>query len=381
MDMTAPRPDRPDQKYDHTALVLQGGGALGSYQAGVYESLAEAGVYPDWFAGISIGSINAAILAGNTPERRLDQLRSFWHAVTSQPLLAGLLPKNTASRRMAGKLSSMNAMVAGIGGFFSPRFPPAWMLPDGDAGALSFYDTTPLRQTLLDHVDFDLINSGAVRLSLGAVNVRTGNFAYFDNSRLEIRPEHVMASGALPPGFPPIQVDGEYYWDGGLVSNTPLSYVLESARTGKILVLQVDLFSARGPFPQNIDDVEERRKDIGFSSRTRMNTDSYRERHQLKQAINQLVAALPKNKRDDPEFAALAELGTDNAFSIVHFIYRRAAYDGSSKDFEFSRRTMTAHWAAGRADARRTVRRLEWREPPLDTEGIAVFDMTRSGVN
>lgn len=314
MDMMVPR---PDQKYEHTALVLQGGGALGSYQAGVYESLAEAGVYPDWFAGISIGSINAAILAGNTPERRLDQLRSFWHAITSQAVLAGLLPQNTASRRLAGKLSSMNAIVAGIRGFFSLRFPPAWMLPDGDAGALSFYDTTPLRQTLLDHVDFDLINSGAVRLSLGAVNVRTGNFAYFDNSRLEIGPEHVMASGALPPGFPPIQIDGQYYWDGGLVSNTPLSYVLESARAGKILVFQVDLFSARGPFPQNIDDVEERRKDIGFSSRTRMNTDSYRERHQLKQAINRLVAALPKNKRDDPELAALAELGADNAFSKI----------------------------------------------------------------
>lgn len=372
---------QPDQKYDQTALVLQGGGALGAYQAGVYESLAACGVDPRWFAGISIGSINAAILAGNTPERRLDQLRSFWHGITNQPVLADLLPQNTATRRLVGKLSSGNAIVAGIDGFFRPRLPPAWMRPDGDPGALSFYDTAPLRQTLLEHVDFDLINSGAVRLSLGAVNVRTGNFTYFDNARIEIGPEHVMASGALPPGFAPIEIDGEYYWDGGLVSNTPLSYVLENAQAGKTLVLQVDLFSASGPFPQNIDDVEERRKDIGFSSRTRMNTDSYRQRHQLKQAINRLMAALPKNKRDDPELAALGALGADNAFSIVHFIYRRVAYDGSSKDFEFSRLTMAEHWAAGRADARRTLRRLEWREPPLDTEGIAVFDMTRSGVN
>ena len=370
-----------DQKYDHTALVLQGGGALGSYQAGVYESLAQADVLPGWFAGISIGSINAAILAGNVPERRLEQLRSFWHAITSRSALAGFLPNNTASRRLSGKLSSGSVIVSGIDGLFRPRVPPAWIRQDGDPGALSFYDTAPLRQTLLDHVDFDLINAGAVRLSLGAVNVRTGNFTYFDNASLEIGPEHVMASGALPPGFPPIEIDGEYYWDGGLVSNTPLSYVLENSPSGKTLVLQVDLFSASGPFPQNVDDVEERRKDICYSSRTRMNTDSYRQRHHLKQAINRLVAALPKDKRDDPELAALAALGTDSAFSIVHLIYRRAAYDGSSKDFEFSLETMNDHWAAGRGDARRTLRTLDWREPPLDAEGIAVYDMTRSGVS
>ena len=272
-------------------------------------------------------------------------------------------------------------MVAGgIPGFFAPRFPPAWLEMPGAVGALSAYDTAPLRRTLEKLIDFDLLNSTDTRISLGAVNVRTGNFSYFDSRNMKLGPEHVMASGALPPGLPPIEIDGEFFWDGGLVSNTPLSHVLDNAEARSTLVFQVDLFSATGPFPETLGDVEERRKDIVYSSRTRMNTDMFREKHDLRQAIARLAAELPADAAKDPEIARLAALGNDHAFSIVHLIYRRASYDGPGKDFEFSRRSMTEHWQAGWSDARRTLRNHAWRVPPRVEEGIAVFDINRSGV-
>jgi NTE family protein len=371
----------PNHRYDETALVLQGGGALGAYQAGTYEALAEAGVLPDWFAGISIGSINAAIMAGNPPAKRVEALRSFWNRITEDYPSVAFWPGDTLSRRIGGTLSGLRALGAGIPVFFKPRFPSAWLQMPGAAGALSHYDTSPLRDTLLKHIDFDLLNSGVVRLSLGAVNVRTGNFTYFDTTQLRIGPEHVMASGALPPGFPPIRIDGEYYWDGGLVSNTPLSHVLGNAMTGSTLVFQVDLFSARGPFPETISDVEERRKDIVYSSRTRLNTDILREKHALQQAIAELAQLLPDDVRSHPRIAELTGLAREHTFSVVHLIYRRAAYDGPSKDYEFSRRSMLEHWAAGHSDGIRSLRTTEWRIPPQSAGGIDVYDTNRSGVN
>ncbi len=370
----------PHHLYRETAFVLQGGGALGAYQAGVYEAMAAAKVHPRWFAGISIGAINAAIMAGNKPEERVDKLRSFWTRVTTDLPQSFYVLDDTYSRRAFGALHSMSAVAGGISGFFKPRAHPAVLQLPGAADALSVYDTGPLRETLEEHVDFELINSGHNRLSLGAVNVRTGNFTYFDNERLRIGPEHVMASGALPPGFPPIEIDGEYYWDGGLVSNTPLSYVLGDAPAGSMLVFQVDLYSASGPFPETIGDVEERRKDIVYSSRTRMNTDMFREKQALRQAVAELAERLPENVREDPEVASLTALGSEHAISVIHLIYRRRAYDGPAKDFEFSRRSMGEHWTAGRADAVRTLRAVDWRTPPSPADGIAVFDMNRSGV-
>lgn len=375
-------PDRlpPNARFDQTALVLQGGGALGAYQAGVVEALHEAGVAPDWFAGISIGAINAAILAGNAPGERLARLRSFWDRVTHTDALATLAVDDTVSRRTLGTLSSLRAVAGGIPGFFTPRLPSPWLALPGSPRALSHYDTTPLRETLLELVDFDRINRGDVRLSLGAVNVRTGNFSFFDNHRMALGPEHVMASGALPPGFPPVQIEGEWFWDGGLVSNTPLAHVLEHAQARSTLVFQVDLFSATGPFPQNLFDVEERQKDIVYSSRTRLNTDAWRRQHALRQAIDTLARRLSPEALADPQIAPLVALGSPKAFSVVHLIYRRAAYDGPHKDTEFSRRTMAEHWTAGRNDARRTLRQRCWQNPPEPAEGIAVFDTNRAGV-
>jgi NTE family protein len=362
--------------YAQTALVFQGGGALGAYQAGVYEALAEAGCEPDWLSGISIGAINAAIIAGNAPADRLPRLRRFWEQVTSS------FPWPTFdfgddSRRMFNHTSAMSSLLRGQPGFFSPRLPPSFLQPRGATGALSVYDTKPLRTTLEALADFDRINAGGIRLSLGAVNIRSGNFVYFDSTGSKITPDHVMASAALPPGFPPVQIDGESYWDGGLVSNTPLCHVLDSGLAHDTLVFQVDLFSARGSLPGDLMEAEERKKHIVFSSRTRLNTDNYEEKHRLRQAIAELFEQLPPEARAREEFRKLRDLGDDHAVAIVHLIYRRASYEGQSTDYEFSRASMKEHWQAGLDDGRRTVRRPRWLEPREGADGVRVYDIAQ----
>jgi NTE family protein len=229
--------DTVDQ-HDQRVLVLQGGGALGAYQAGVYEELLSSAYEPDWIAGVSIGAINAALIAGNPPERRIERMTEFWHTVSSGmgPLSHAFTTTQDADtaaaaaawpRGLFNQFSAFWSMVAGIPGFYHPRMPPSNLHPEGTHAAISVYDTAPLRATLERLIDFDLINSKKVRLSVGAVNVVTGNSEYFDNFERTIGPEHVMASGALPPAFPPVVIDGESYWDGGIVSNTPLQYVLD----------------------------------------------------------------------------------------------------------------------------------------------------------
>ncbi len=274
------------QDYQVVALVLQGGGALGSYQCGVYEGMHAAGVRPNWFAGTSIGAINAAILAGNAPEHRVERLREFWNTICEPvgsygPAAAVVrsalawLPASHALAAWANTVGAFGALTYGQRGFFSPRAQPPFLFRDGSAKATSFYDTAPLKASLERFVDFDRINDDdGVRLSIGATNVANGNFRYFDSTRDRIRPEHVMASGALPPAFPAVEVDGEAYWDGGLVSNTPLDHVLTSTPRRDSLVFQVDLWSARGDLPRTLMDVLERQKDVQFSSRTRFGTDA-----------------------------------------------------------------------------------------------------------
>ncbi|MCI9880392.1 patatin-like phospholipase family protein [Methylobacterium goesingense] len=359
-------------------LVLQGGGALGSYQAGIYEALAADGLGLDWVAGISIGAINAALLAGNPPERRLDRLKAFWELVSSgvpgTPWLPGDQARAAFNEASAGWIATF-----GVPGFFRPRFPPATFFPAGAPEALSYYDTAPLRETLERFVDFDRINAGPVRLSVGAVNVRTGNFAYFDNRRDRITPEHIMASGALPPGFPPVTIDGESYWDGGIVSNTPLQYVLDVERGRDLTVFQVDLFPARGAMPRSLVDAAEREKDIRFSSRTRLNTDMSLQIRKAKAATRSLLAKLPPELSDDPDVAFLRDISHDNVVTILQLIYRRKAYERNSKDYEFSRATMREHWSAGLDDMRRSLRAPAWRDRRADAGGIAVFDLTRDG--
>lgn len=363
---------------ERTVLVLQGGGALGAYQAGVYEELAATGHVPEWVAGISIGAINAALIAGNPPERRVARFRGFWEMVSSS-LLAGPVVPGERAREIFNDSSAAFAAIFGLPGFFRPRFPPAPAFPAGAPEALSFYETNPLRRTLEEFVDFDLINARKLRLSLGAVNIRTGNFAYFDNHRQLIGPEHVMASGALPPGFPPIEIDGEHYWDGGLVSNTPLQYVLDESPRPDMLIFQVDLFSARGPMPRTLSEVSEREKDIRYSSRTRLNTDVFREQQALRRATYRLLAKLPDGFENDPDVALLRKLKCDAAVTIVHLIHRRKNYHTQSKDFEFSRHSVEEHWQAGIEDVRRTFRHEAWRTRTRPQGDVLVLDLTRDG--
>ena len=358
-----------------SVLVLQGGGALGAYQAGVYEALAAEGHAPDWVAGISIGAINAAIIAGNAPEERVAKLRAFWEGV-SHELLYRLDVGNGFARRAFNETSASWAATFGIPGFFTPRLPtplPEW---PNELSRLSFYDTAPLRRTLLDLVDFDRINHGETRFSVGAVNMMTGNFAYFDNSSdRKIGPEHVMASGALPPGFPPVEIDGEWYWDGGLVSNTPLQYVLDNRSPCEMTVFQVDLFPSRGAVPRTMADIAQREKDIRFSSRTRMNTDLSKRLQDMRAAAQRLAHKLPDDLRDDPDLHHLLGCRPAGAVAVMHLINRPRGYETMSKDYEFSRMTVTEHWEAGKADALWSLQKADWTGRALKPDEIMTFDL------
>jgi len=354
------------------ALVLQGGGALGSYQAGVYEALSTSQYLPDWVAGISIGAINAAIIAGNAPAKRVERLKAFWEGIT-----APWLPWPTLACAIAGenrRASSLNAIIFGQPGFFAPRPAMHWLL---GVTPISYYDTGALRETLERLVDFDRINAREIRFSIGAVNVRTGNFAYFDNAQMIIRPEHVMASGALPPGFPPVQIDGEYYWDGGLVSNTPLQYVLESIPRRSRLTFQVDLFYARGRQPTDLEEVREREMDIRYSSKTRAITDMLRAMHDVRHNINSLWDRLPEDLRKTPEAKFLYEFGCVTTMDVVELIYRPTDAQGHSKDYEFSRTTMRTRWAQGLADAQTTLLASPWLAPMPPEVGARTFDVLK----
>jgi NTE family protein len=358
--------------------VLQGGGALGAYQAGAYEALCASGEVPGWIAGISIGAINAALIAGNPPARRVERLREFWDTVTTGSFagLAGLEPGGD-THGLINEASAMATALFGRPGFFTPRFPPPLLQPPGTPAALSFYDTSALRDTLSRLVDFDLLNDGTTRLSVGAVNVRTGNFTYFDTGHQVLDVRHIMASGALPPGFPPIEIDGEWYWDGGLVSNTPLDYALDQPGSARRLVFQVDLFAATGPLPVDLAQVFEREKDIRFSSRTRLNTDRALQRQALAQAARRLFARLPAELADDPDLLALKAAARERAVSVVHLIYRRVSHETHSKDYEYSRRSMLDHWQSGRTDVEQTLASQRWKNRRVPDEGIHVFDLTR----
>ena len=376
----------PKSRARHSAeqciLVLQGGGALGAYQGGVYETLEGAGLAPTWLAGISIGAINAALIAGNAPERRVERLREFWEGVSTLPfgIAAPELPAQLTSigrtRDVLNETNASIAMLFGVAGFFQPRVPPAPFQPPGTLAAISYYDTEPLKRTLERMVDFDRINSGGVRLSVGAVNVRSGNFLYFDSRERAIDVRHIMASAALPPGFPPIEIDGEFYWDGGLVSNTPLQHVLDQPGSGRRLVFQVDLFPARGEMPSTIGDAAEREKDIRYSSRTRLNTTVELKRQAMLQAAQRLVAKLPPQLRNDPDARALARIPADSAVTVVHLIYRTKHYESQSKDYEFSRASMLEHWRAGVADTTQTLEDPRWQHRKPPASGVEIFDLT-----
>jgi len=361
-------------------LVLQGGGALGSYQAGAFQALCHSDFEPEWVAGISIGAVNAAIIAGNPAEKRVDRLKEFWQMV-SAPVPWNPVLKGDRSRTAFNETSAAIIATFGVPGFFTPRIPPAPLWPHGSPQSQSYYDTSPLKKTLERLVDFDRINDLKCRLSVGAVSVTTGNFRYFDNLEFcrqgkRIGPEHIMASGALPPGFPSIVIDGEHYWDGGISSNTPLDYVLDMETTRDLLIFQVDLFSARGPLPETLLEAAEREKDIRFSSRTRMNTDKNRQIHNARRAVRDLISKLPDELKNDPSAKFLTEAAKENTVTVVHLIYKSKNYETSSKDYDFSHVAMTEHWEAGVRDVHLSMRHKEWLERPQSGETMVSYDLS-----
>jgi NTE family protein len=385
------RPLRKDHRnlerppFECIALVLQGGGALGAFQAGVYQALAEADLCPDWVAGISIGAINAALIAGNPPEARIDKLRAFWEQATASPAidmwsLAEAWMRGDVARGYMNQLHAAEALFKGVPGFYAPRVLPPGLRFAGTVEATSYYDTTALRGTLERFVDFDRINAGDTRFSVGAVNVRTGNFVFFDSTSHRIRPEHIMASGALPPGFPAVEVDGEHYWDGGLVSNTPLQWVVSSGVRQDTLAFQVDLWSARGEAPNDLGEVMVRQKEIQFSSRTRANTDQFKLIQSVRGALANLIDKLPPKFLENDEDAKLLRSVADRkVYNIVQLIYRSKHYERQSKDYNFSRVSMQEHWEAGYNYAVRTLRHPEALQRPRDSTGVATFDVGVDG--
>ena len=361
---------------DRIALILQGGGALGAYQAGVYQAMHEAGVEPDWVTGVSIGAINCAIIAGNRPERRLERLRTFWERITERKIWS-YTPDGDVFRKLRNATSSWVTIVQGQPGFFAPRNPSPWLSFPGAQSATSYYDNAPLAETLDEIVDFSLINDKAVRLAVGAVNVLNGNFIYFDNAHEDIGPEHIMASGALPPALPMVKIGTDHFWDGGIVSNTPLQHLLDQEDNLNSLVFQVDLFSARGVLPRDIQDVMARHKDIMYSSRTRYNTDVHRRLHIWKTRLCRALAKVPEELLSDEERQLKSELARLPNIAILHIIYQQKAYEGHAKDYEFSGTSMREHWQSGYEDTRRTLKRRDWIAMPRDGHGIVVHDVHR----
>ncbi len=376
--------------YETVALVLQGGGALGSYQAGVYQGLYEAGVRPNWIAGISIGALNTAVIAGNPPELRVARLREFWETICRpayaipaadwlQDWLTRIAPQ---SRKLFSGFEAWRAIVEGQRAFFTPRGLAPWLGGKQGVSEASFYDTSHLRRTLERLVDFDRINAAEMRVSVGAVNVRTGNFEYFDNTsgpaKGRMRPEHFMASGALPPAFPAVEIEGEYYWDGGLVSNTPLSHVLAATPRRNTLAFQVDLWSALGRLPDNVYEAQERMKDIQYSSRTRAVTDTMKKEQHFRRLLREVLQHVPPEALEsDPWCRRAQALACTRQYSVIHLIYQDKEWEGQAKDYEFSPRTMHEHWRSGLQDLQDTLAHTDWMNLPPPTQEFVTHDQHR----
>lgn len=361
-------------------LVLQGGGALGSYQAGAFQALCHSGFEPEWVAGISIGAINSAIIAGNEGNKRVERLKEFWDMVSS-PVSWNPVTPGERARSLFNETSAALIATFGVPGFFTPRIPPAPLWSAGSPESQSYYDTSPLKKTLERLVDFDRINDLKTRLSVGAVGVTSGNFRYFDNYEFKklgkkIGPEHIMASGALPPGFPSVVIEGEHYWDGGIASNTPLDFVLDEEVNLDLLIFQVDLFSARGDLPVSLLEAAEREKDIRFSSRTRMNTDKNKQLHNARMAVRDLIGRLPDYLKNDPSVELLRKASKENTVTVVHLIYKSKNYESSSKDYDFSHVGVVEHWNAGARDVHLSMRHKEWLERPQSGETMVTYDLT-----
>jgi NTE family protein len=374
--------------FEGIALVLQGGGALGAYQAGVFQAIHDANIRVDWICGASIGAINGALIAGNLSGQRVEKLREFWETITQRLIGFPTVPwisdltwnGNGQARHWRNRMSAFATMFQGVPNFFSPRaFPPinaAAASPD----LVSYYDPSPLRKTLARLINFDLINSKPMRLSVGATNVRTGAPIYFENNERTITAAHVIASASLPPSFPPTEIDGEWYWDGGVVSNSPMQFVVDKAQRSSVLVFQVDLWDANGEVPLDIPSANLRAMEIHSASRINISLERYKKMQQFRHALRRFLDQLPEPCQDDPEVRFLADEARAKVATIVQLKYQAKKYETAGKTFEFSRLAMEEHWQAGYEDTKVALGEPAVLELPDVSEAARIFDVHRGWI-
>jgi NTE family protein len=376
--MTRAKKKKNPTHHQCIACCFQGGGALGAYQVGVLRALDEAGYDPNWFVGTSIGAINAAIAAGNEPKIRIEKMYQFWESIASPDVInSSLMPNDENSRKVQHLFSANNALLFGQPHFFTPRFPPLLMGYYDCPETISFYDTSGLKDSLERFIDFDRINSKHTRLSLGAVEICSGEMVYFDSQDKAIGPEHIMASGALPPGFPAVPIEGKYYWDGGLSSNSPASYVLDVNRCPRnLLCFTIHLFDSFGLHPRTLDEVMKRKKDIEYSSRFSKTIKMYQQIHALKNSIHILSRFIPEDEKSHQDIKICMARGYQSTVALVRFLYELDVTEFSSKDYEFSQKTITERIKHGYRDGKKAVKKSPWREPVSHTVGLALHDIS-----
>lgn len=364
--------------YNFIVCTFQGGGALGAYQAGILRALDEAKYYPDWYVGTSIGAINAAIAAGNPEKVRVEKIIQFWESIaTPNAIDESMLPNDPMSRKLQHLLSAHASMLWGQPGFFVPRIPAPGFGWQGCPDTLSYYDTKPLRDTLEHYIDFDRINKDkSVRLSVGAVEVCSGTMVYFDSHKQVIGPEHIMASGALPPGFPAVEVDGKFYWDGGITNNSPIGYVFTHPEHKNMLCFMIDLFDSYGLYPTTLDEVLKRKKDIEYSSRFVHMIKLYQEVQVLKNNIKLLTKLIPEEQKHSQEMRLCCSRGQETTINLVRFLCKHDKTELASKDFEFSKKTIHERIATGYQDVKRAIKKSPWNKKVPITEGIVLHDMS-----
>ena len=363
----ARRAPRPSASPGQIVLVLQGGGALGAYQVGVFEAMHEAGIEPDWVIGTSIGAINAALIAGNLPEERLDRLRAFWSHV-ERPA-SGVGPLDWLG--MGNWVANMTTVMRGIPSFFEPNLGAL----RGTRAALgvenaSYYSTEPLRRTLSELVDFDALRSSPTRLTVGAVNACSGAMRYFDSRKETLGVDHIMASGALPPAFAAVRIDGEPYWDGGIYSNTPIEAVLDDKPRRDSLIFAVNVWHQTGPEPASIWDVMARQKDIQFASRADSHIERQKQIHRLRHVIRELTRQLPASKQADAHVKELASWGCGTTMHVAHLLAPRLDAEDHTKDIDFTPGGIRLRREAGYADTMKMIERSPWRAPTDPIEGV-----------
>jgi NTE family protein len=364
-------PKRAHALPGQVVLVLQGGGALGAYQVGVYQALHEAGIEPDWVIGTSIGAINGALIAGNEPKHRLERLHEFWDRVEQRAGFSGF----EAIPALGTALAHMTTMTNGLAPFFSPN-PKSWFGPHLQVGLedAAYYSTAPLRETLSELVDLDYLNDCDTRLTVGAVRIRNGEMRYFDSRDEPISLEHIMASGALPPAFPAVRIDGEPYWDGGIYSNTPIEAVLDDKPRQDSVIFTVHMWNPEGPEPTSLWEVMGRQKDIQYASRAKSHIARQKQIHHLRHIIRELAKHVPEKSRNGAEVKELASWGCNSIMHVARLIAPRLEGEDQLKDIDFTPAGIDARWEAGYAEGRRVLALAPWQRPIDPMEGVVIHD-------